>query len=415
METKERPHRAWYVLLGCTMILCSTSGILNNIGQFYKPLAVAFSTPEKTIGISNVALGRTFQILFAAFFVFFFGNKLLSKHFKPVICTAAIIYSGQYFLLSRIQSLTQLYIIQCIGGAAISILQLLLVMRTINRWFYKRKGFAVGISAAGAGLTSIFLSSTLGTIIANMGWRSGYVFFGIVTFVLALGGTILIQESPEVCGLKPYGWDEKTEADKTSKVLNASVPEKSIYMRPELYLVALVVSSFGFLMTSTAHTSTYATSIGYGVVASAYISSVGLAGNTSVKLIIGIVRDKLGTTKAGIIEFTISAIGYSLLLMNVNMATLLIGVFLVGSVMSTTTVIAPVLESDHFKGSDFEKALPFFNMLSNLVGAFANFFYGWICDITGSYSIIFVICLFILAMDTAIVLILEKKKNRKYS
>lgn len=415
MKNKEKPHRAWSVLVGCTLTLCSTSAILNNIGQFYKPLAVAFSTPEKTIGISDIALGRTFQILVAAIVVFAFSGKILEKYFKPTVYIASLLYSAHYFLLSRINSLTQLYIVQCIGGVALSVIQFVLVMTTINRWFYKRKGFAIGISTAGAGLSSIVFSSVTGNIIEHMGWRSGYVFFGIVTFVLGMSGALLIKKTPQLCGLKPYGWDEEAELLKASNVSKAAAEERPLFKRPELYLITLVTSSFSFLMTSTAHTATYATSIGYGIVASAYISSVGLAGNASVKLLIGTLRDKLGTTKAAIIEFALAATGYTLLLMNINVVTLYIGVFLVGSVMSTSTVIAPVVESDHFQGDDFVKVLPFISMIGNIIGAFANFFYGWVCDITGSYSIIFKICLVILAADTVIFLILNKIKNKAHN
>ena len=91
---------------------------------------------------------------------------------------------------------------------------------------------------------------------------------------------------------------------------------------------------------------------------------------------------------------------------------LLAGIFLVGSVISTATIISPVLHSDLFKGEDFNRAYPITNMFGQIVGAFANYFYGWVYDSTGSYITIFIICLALLALDTVLLLAASRKKPR---
>ena len=57
---------------------CGTSGLTNCLGLFYKPLAEAFSTAEKTVGVSDAALGRTSQMIVVAL-VAVLSRKLLTK------------------------------------------------------------------------------------------------------------------------------------------------------------------------------------------------------------------------------------------------------------------------------------------------------------------------------------------------
>lgn len=399
-------HRAWIVLIGCCLMNCGTAGITNCIGLFYKPLSEAFSTAEKVVGISDAALGRTLQQIVVAFFVIF-CSRLLIKYYKRTLFISSVFYLAHYILLSFSTSMVHIYIIQGLAGLPIAVLQNLCIVFTLNKWFYKKKGLAFSIYSACAGVSSMIFNSVAGNIIASHGWQWGYRFFGICGFVLTFTAAILMQPSPAYCGLRPYGWDDEAEAAVIAKA-QESTDSRPLWKRPELYLMIYMVCSFQFLMASTTHCSTFARSIGYGLVAAAYISSVGFAGNTGIKLVLGAFRDKFGTKRAGLLEFALSAAGYLLLIFSRNIVMLLAGIFLVGSVISTATVISPVLQSDLFKGADFDRAYPITNMFASLIGAFSNYFYGWVYDSTGSYLPIFIICLSLLAVDTGVIMVLGR-------
>lgn len=412
-NTKEKRgiHRAWIVLIGCCLMNCGTAGITNCIGLFYKPLAEAFSTAEHVVGISDAALGRTIQQIVVAFVVIF-CSRLLIKSYKKTLLISSVFYFASYMIMSFGKSMMHIYIVQGLAGFVVAILQNLCIVFTLNRWFYKKKGLAFSVFSACAGISSMIFNPIAGNIIDKYGWQWGYRFFGICGFILTFAAAILMQESPKTCGTKPYGWDADAEIAVASAKAE-STDSRPLHKRPELYFMIYMVCSFQFLMASTTHCSTFARSIGYGLVAAAYISSLGFAGNTSIKLFLGALRDKFGTRKAGLTEFALSVAGYLLLIFNKNTFMLLLGIFLVGSVISTATVINPVLQSDLFKGRDFDKAYPITNVFGSLTGAFANFFYGWVYDSTGSYIPIFVICLVLLVIDTAVLLGLTGKRVKK--
>ncbi len=407
MKSKEegKLHRAWIVLIGCCLMNCGTSGLTNCLGLFYKPLAEAFTTAERTVGVSDAALGRTIQMIVVAFVVVLCG-KLLTKYYKKALYLSSIFYGVYFLLMSFAGNISHIYIVQGLAGIVVAILQNLCIIFTINRWFYRKKGTAFSIFSACAGISSMFFNAVTGNIIDRFGWQWGYRFFAVSGFVLTFAAALIMQESPKACGLEPYGWDGGA-AEKQDQV---SVDSRPLHRRPELYLMIFLLCSFQFLMSSTTHCSTYARSIGYGLVAAAYISSVGFAGNTGIKLVLGGVRDRFGTKKAGLFEFALAAAGYLLLIFNRNLVMLLAGIFLVGSVISTATIISPVLHSDLFKGKDFDRAYPITNMFGQIVGAFANYFYGWVYDSTGSYITIFIICLALLTLDTVLLLAISRKK-----
>ena len=412
-NSEKKLHRAWIVLIGCCLMNCGTSGLTNCLGLFYKPLAEAFTTAEKTVGVSDAALGRTIQMVVVAFVVILCG-KLLTKHYKPVLYLSSVFYGIYFLLMSFAGRIEHIYIVQGLAGIVVAVLQNLCIIFTINRWFHKKKGTAFSIFSACAGISSMFFNSVTGNIIDRFGWQWGYRFFAVSGFVLTFAAALIMQESPQACGIQPYGWEENEElpqdaAQRSGSTLQQNADSRPLHKRPELYLMILLLCTFQFLMASTTHCSTYARSIGYGLVAAAYISSVGFAGNTGIKLVLGGVRDRFGTKKAGLFEFVLAAAGYLLLIFNKNLVMLLAGIFLVGSVISTATIISPVLHSDLFKGKDFDRAYPITNMFGQLVGAFANYFYGWVYDSTGSYIPIFIICLVLLALDTVLLLAMSRK------
>ena len=220
---------------------CGTSGLTNCLGLFYKPLAEAFTTPEKAVGVSDAALGRTIQMVVVAFVVVLCG-KLLVKHYKKALYLSSVFYCVYFLLMSFAGSIVQIYIVQGLAGFVVAILQNLCIIFTINRWFYRKKGTAFSIFSACAGISSMFFNSVTGNIIDRFGWQWGYRFFAVCGFVLTFSAAIIMQESPEACGLKPYGWEAdesaaRAEGADMTRASEVSTDSRPLRRRPELYLM----------------------------------------------------------------------------------------------------------------------------------------------------------------------------------
>jgi MFS family permease len=58
--------------------------------------------------------------------------------------------------------------------------------RTVNRWFDKHRGLALGLAMTGTGLFGVLCKPLLAWVIAGYGWRGGYFALGLLPLCLAL-------------------------------------------------------------------------------------------------------------------------------------------------------------------------------------------------------------------------------------
>ena len=76
---------------------------------------------------------------------------------------------------------------------------------TINNWFNRRKGQAMGIGMASQAMGGVILAPLLAFIISRWGWETGAVVTGVAIFLLVLPITKLIRTRPQDMGLLPDG------------------------------------------------------------------------------------------------------------------------------------------------------------------------------------------------------------------
>ncbi len=69
--------------------------------------------------------------------------------------------------------------------------------RTVNRWFDRHRGLALGFAMTGTGLFGMVSKPLLAWVIADHGWRGGYAALGMLTLLVALPATLLLFREPE--------------------------------------------------------------------------------------------------------------------------------------------------------------------------------------------------------------------------
>lgn len=86
------------------------------------------------------------------------------------------------------------------------------------RWFLSRRGTAIGICAAGTGISAVVFSSILSALIERFSLRVCFYFEALVSLLAAGLVFLLIRESPEACGLAPYGTREEASSSEKQKL-----------------------------------------------------------------------------------------------------------------------------------------------------------------------------------------------------
>ncbi len=70
--------------------------------------------------------------------------------------------------------------------------------RTIIAWFFRRRGIALGVALAGFGVGAALVPSVGQLLISAYGWRTAYLIFAAVIFLVALPVSyFVIRETPQ--------------------------------------------------------------------------------------------------------------------------------------------------------------------------------------------------------------------------
>ena len=75
----------------------------------------------------------------------------------------------------------------------------------LPNWFVRRRGMAIGIAFAGAGVGSIILLPWVQTVIEDAGWRAACLAMGTLLLVVLAPINLLLRKRPEDMGLLPDG------------------------------------------------------------------------------------------------------------------------------------------------------------------------------------------------------------------
>ncbi len=184
-------------------------------------LGMFMTTPGQTLGVSifldsiitdldlsrsQVALMYTFGTLAGSFLLPFVGRFIdkrgprLSVAIIVTLFALACIYMG--FIRNLLMLFLGFFFIRSMGQGSLSLVS----NYTINQWFIRRRGLAIGLAGFGFAIATAVFPPAIEFLLQNFGWRQSYMILGLVlaTTMLPLG-ILFFRSAPEHYGLKPDG------------------------------------------------------------------------------------------------------------------------------------------------------------------------------------------------------------------
>ena len=306
MKKERRIHRAWWMLIGCCLLQGGSLGIIHNCrGIFYDPVI-------EDLGFGMGAF--SFYILFfgvCSCFVLPFVGKLFRKVDSRILLGgASLVFSGTVFVMGFFHSLPAFYIAGAIQGFASAFLMFFPAPYILGNWFHKKRGLAVGLSAAVAGLAGV-LGNPLGSaIIRAFGWRRGFFSFGLISLAMMFPVSVfLLRRSPEDVGCRPYGAEDDDALTGESCPLDG-VPASRARRESAFWLLILAGLLAAFMCSYYAHLSPLGIYFGYGSMVGALMVSCSMAGNVAGKLLLGQLYDRFGLRMALVAGTVVTGAGY---------------------------------------------------------------------------------------------------------
>ncbi len=404
-------HYGWVMVLIAACVLATYALVVYTFGVFLKPLTMEFNWERG-------ALSGAFSIgLLLAGILAIFTGRLSDKYGPRILVTISGLLVGIGFLLmSQIDSLWQVYLIwglfMGIGGSCC----IIPVISTIPRWFAKKMGIAVGITMTGFGLGAVISPPLAQWLISAYDWRQAFIILGLITLIIVIPLAQFMKHSPQRIGLKSYGENGTIEDKQSLASATEGLSFTQAIRTGRFWTLGLIQFCFFFcLQVIIIHIVPYANDIGILEVVAVSILSI-IAGISVIgRFSIGFIADRVGGRLALSACLTLATLALIWLLFTKEIWMFYVFAVIFGlaygGIVSLTTVVPAELFSRSFLGIILGSLMLF----ATVGGALGPPLAGSIFDVTGSYSLAFLICVIIGTLAIILSLILLRYKGKRGS
>lgn len=376
-----------WVIVALAFISIITYGLFYSYSAFLVLL-------EADLGGTRAAISAVYTIYMIVYCLCGIPMGLLCDKFGPrkTLWLAALLIGAGIILSGFATSVWQLSlffgVIAAIGHGAIYVVPI----STINRWFVKRRGLAVGIASCGLGVGLLVVPPIATRLIALYSWRNAFIILGFAFLVINGIVGFLLKGKPEDRGLQPLGWAEGN----ISPVRN--LPDKRDFrvteaLRTRAFWMLFLVSLFCFAgeQMVLVHIIPYSDTIGIPAAqASLGLSALGI-GTIMGRASTGALSDRIGRVPTLIMSCVIEAGAIFYLLAIKDTTALYLTMLILGFGYGSWVVLCSVSLGDFFGLKNLGMILGIWFACGVPSGVLGPLLGGIVYDMTGDYFGAFVI------------------------
>ena len=189
-------------------IAFATSMITSGIGGYglsFFVIPMSEDLGASRTEFSSISLFR----LVALPFISLLGLLADKKHGPRLLITFGSIVAGLTLIAtSQVQTLWQFFIIHgaIFGVARFGMGGQLVGPAVLSKWFIRRRGRVMAISAMGISGGGLIVAPLAGWVVGNFDWRTGWIVLGLAMIVvISPMAALLMRRQPEDLGLRPDG------------------------------------------------------------------------------------------------------------------------------------------------------------------------------------------------------------------
>jgi MFS family permease len=293
----------------------------------------------------------------------------------------------------------------------------------LPNWFNRRRGLAMGIGFAGVGIGSVTLLPWVQHMIEQTGWRTACTAMGLLVLIALAPINLLLRKRPEDIGLLPDG-DAAPTATSIKPMSNIVDPDWAAIdwtLRRALRTARfwwLAIGYFGGLYIWYAvqvHQTKYLLDIGFSpgvaVWALGVVSLLGIPG----QILLGHLSDRLGREWVWAASCLGFAICFAALIALANFPTLVlvyVMVFAQGALGYGLTSIMGAVVVEIFQGRHYGSIFGTIMIAALAGGAAGPWVTGALHDLSGNYTLAFVIGIGVSALSAFAVWMASPRKVR---
>jgi len=278
----------------------------------------------------------------------------------------------------------------------------------ISRWFRKRRGLALGISLTGSSIGGFIAPPLLAFLFVAYGWRAALLAVGIVVICLAPVFYMVLVNYPEDVGLEPEP-EAENPGQNTRAADSVDWSVKDLLTTPAFYLQTIISGSLlAVTLGLLANLSLHAKDLGFEGQQMAFLYSIIAFCSLGGKIGFGSFTDRFGIKVAAVLTIALMASGLLIFLSFKTYPALIAAAFAIGLATGGVSPVWTSMIARGFGAKSFGRALGLQNPMHIPITAPSPAIAGWISDTTGSYDLVFVMYLGLMAVAATAVFFLRQ-------
>ncbi len=362
-------YEGWRVVAACSVTTFFATVPLNTFAVFLRPVADHFSWSREAASSAFGAL-----TLVAAATAPWLGRLLDRLGARRVVLPCLVLSGCAVASLSVLTpALWHMRLVFAVLGVATMGASPIATSRAIFGWFDARRGRALAIALAGAGVSGIVMPPIAHALIRAAGWRVAWLALGLSTLVVALPIAVLF--------VRDRALPREAAIDHSLDVPAAAA------LRTRVFWTLLVVVFGGTIATSGTFVHLVALLADHGVPQNRAALAVSALGGASLtgRLLTGWLLDRFDAVRISMALLSIAALGTFLLAGAHSLAAGLLAAICIGFGAGGEVDVTPYLLSRHFGLRPLSTLYGLNWTAWGLAGALGAVVLGRSFDATGSY------------------------------
>lgn len=372
----KKPHYAWVVLAGCTLLFFTIAGLSGNCYPVYSPFIMkqyGFSKTMISLIGSVSSLSSTLSIILTAYFY-----KKISL--RNGILISGLLNAAAYFLFGIADSYPAFLAASALKGFSYGLGSLVPIAMIIENWFSTGRTLALSVVSAASGLATVGVPSLITWVIKKYGIHTSFLATSAVFAVLYLISWLLIRSRPEDLSLTAYAGKDKKRAGK------GDTDDTSVHPLPDRWWLFLTFSIIAATTLVTCYSSLSMFSSVEGISSETVALVVSTAGASLMigKLLYGTVSAAIGQkTTSLVFGFTGVAGLLMCCLVSIDQAFLFAGTVCIGISTSSLVVGSVSWVNDWAEPGDRAEHVKIFQSAYNIGSLINGLLAGLMADIFG--------------------------------
>ncbi len=404
-----RPHYAWVVMVALGLLMSGTIGSFTILGSlFYYPVSAELgcdlSQLTAYVTIEMVCMGLAMPIV---------GNLLKTVPLHRTLTVACLLEIGATVAMSFFTQVWQWYVAAVFVGLGLAATSTVTVTPTIQNWFHKKTGLALGLVWSIQSLFVAVASPIFTSVIDSVGWRTGYLVLAALSALICLPCTLfLIRYRPEEKDAVALGAGEgpvpEEDFDDQGVPYNVAIRSLPFFLCVPLVMLCQLTSCMNTVF------STYAEVVGLGAVVGGLMVTAASLCDIVFNPLAGATSDRFGPRRSMFMWTVLTMISFVVLYLGSGSAALSIfGAGINDAMYSICAVCYSTFALSIFGPRDFDRIFSRITSIGYLVASLGVPLMMWVYEATGAFQNVFLLCIAIDAVILVLTVAASKASNHQ--